>query len=160
MSLLGTNRNPPFGPNPGREPFGAEICHFGRPNFSCGNEPKRPFWAKSWPGAFWSSNLSFWTARGRLLNVSSRNEPKRPFWAKSWPGKMLGRCLEVCTNFWKLLASSWKLLEASGKKLLGSFGKPLGSLQEASETSKGFWELLGRAWLEGPRTTGHRHHGV
>ena len=30
ISLVGMNRNDPFGPNPGREPFKAQICNFGR----------------------------------------------------------------------------------------------------------------------------------
>ena len=72
-------------------------------NFSSWNEPKRPFWAKSWPGAFWNSNLSFWTARGRLLNVSSGNEPKRPFWAKSWPGTFWNTNLQFWTARGRLL---------------------------------------------------------
>ena len=74
-----------FGPNPDREPFGAKFWQFAgfwkprgkllgsfgnsrilavsrRPgrqlNAPSGTIGKRPFWAKSWPGAFWSQILA------------------------------------------------------------------------------------------------------
>ena len=52
---------------------------------------KRPFWAKSWPGAFWSQILGLWRLAGRQLKAPSGIIGKRLFWAKSWPGA-----------FWKL----------------------------------------------------------
>ena len=40
-------------------------------NFSSGIIGKRPFLAKSWPGAFWKQISAIWRRRGRLLNFFS-----------------------------------------------------------------------------------------
>ena len=94
ISLVGMSRKGLFGPNRGRGAFWSSKLAFWTArawlfNFSCGNEPKRPCWAKSWPGTFWNSNLPFWTARGRLLIFSCGNEPKRPFWVQILAGSLL-----------------------------------------------------------------------
>ena len=66
----------------------AKISAFWRPlgrllNFSSGIIGKRPFLAKSWPGAFWKHISAIWRSLGRLLNFFSGIIGKRPFLPKS-----------------------------------------------------------------------------
>ena len=99
---------PPDRPAAARQPFGAEMYHFGRPGagylmFLLGTSRNGPFGAKSWPEACWSLNLPFWTARGRLFKFFCGNEPKRLFWAKSWPGDFWSSNLPFWTARGRLL---------------------------------------------------------
>ena len=77
-----------------------------------------PFWAKSWPGAFWSQILAIWRLLGRnekrLLELLGNG----PCWAKSWPGALWSKILAIC-----------RCLEAFGK-LLGSFWQTPGNRRQ------------------------------
>ena len=68
---------------------------------------KRPFEAKSWPGALASFKLAFWMAPGRLLTFSSGLIGKQPFRAKSWPGA-----------FWSQIVAIWHLSAGYGNCLV------------------------------------------
>ena len=50
---------------------------------------KQPFWAKSWPGAFWSQILGPCWLGVMQLKLPSGILEKQPFWALSWPGAFL-----------------------------------------------------------------------
>ena len=73
---------------------------------------KRPFWAKSWPGALWKQISAIWGPLGRQLKSPSGTLGKRPFWAKSWPGAL-----------WKQISAIWGPLGRQLKSPSGTLGK-------------------------------------
>jgi hypothetical protein len=99
-----------FGPNPGREPFGSKFLGIWRPlgrqvKFPSGTLRKRPFWAKSLPGAFWKQSSGLWRPLGWLLKSPSGILGKRPFWAKSWPGALWKQISAICRPLGHLLGA-------------------------------------------------------
>ena len=73
---------------------------------------KRPFWAKSRPGAFWCQILGLWRRAGQQLKAPSGIIGKRPFWAKSWP-----------RAFWSQILGFWRLAGQQLKAPSGILGK-------------------------------------
>ena len=124
--------NGPFGPKPGREPFGSKFRQvggfFGR-HLKCpsGTIGKWPFWTKSWPGAFWKQISAIWGPLGQQLKSPSGTIGKRPFWAKSWPGA-----------FWKQI-SAWMRRRRKQKKIQLFEGqiKAKRTVLEPGKTEKG-----------------------
>ena len=67
-----------------------------------------PFWAKSWPGAFWSQILAIWRLPGRQVKPPSGTIGKRPVLGQILAGSLLE------PNFGNLAASGPQLKPPSG----------------------------------------------
>ena len=163
------SRNGVFGPNPGREPVGAQNWQFWTARgqlliFLLRNEPEGVFLGQilaGWPRA------TFWKRFGNLLGKLFGNL-LRAFWEpfRNLLGtlKLSGSRLKLSGNllgsFWKpsgnLLGAFWEpsesLLKAFWKpfgSFLGISGNPLGAFWEASgnvseEASRNLWKAFGK----------------